>query len=328
MTTRREVLGSLLMVAAGGMLPSPLFADTKADTALARVKAAHALALTVDETRGTRYVSTFRRVLAGDITAGAPRMHGTGDQDFEAAWNNPEFVREFNTVIDKALKDGTVSISIVGGVPDNDHQDCVAVKTSRGWNASGVLVSDRVVLTAAHVYRDTANTIWVGSKIDEKGKAYSLDPHSAERHRGDSDLAILVLAEGERVENPDLKKRGDATFTNSIKDVLAVGYGSTQADGAGFARERLYALLVNGPNPCTAEQSSMDCKPKIEFISGGASKDTCNGDSGGGAYWEKTLVGITSRRVKVDGVQCGLGGVFVRVAEHKDWIDEMIENYK
>lgn len=305
-------------------------APDRGEQARKRIESAIEFAAKIDHPGTSRFMAAFRVSVASGVTDPGDRKVIDEIEGLARQWDDPTFLKNMTALAALGSKSGDAAATIIGGDPDDRHSECVAVGSDQGWIGSGVFVSRRVILTAKHVLDQDPTRIWLGTQIGKEGQQLRLTKDRAHAP-GQADLAALILAE----PCPDItvRERANRDESNGAESVLAVGYGSTHADGGGENRLRMVALLANTrANPCNGATDAdvFGCVRDIEFVSGGAGKDTCRGDSGGPAYLRASgkLVGITVRPVKeTPRGHCGLGGVFVRTAEHENWICDVIRKY-
>jgi secreted trypsin-like serine protease len=197
--------------------------------------------------------------------------------------------------------------------------------------ASGVLIADRLVLTANHAapercfVRIPAANIVDGSRVDviqvrRANVEGSLTP----------DLALLLLAEPVAIAPARLATAQDtAKARQPGVGVTLCGYGFTRdafgnLSGAGIKRKRT-PLSIDPETNAPKGDSRFD--PAREFVAGGEAggviHDAEAGDSGGPAFLVGTdiVVGIVSRNA------AGHKSVFTQVAAHADWIASVAKEF-
>jgi len=179
---------------------------------------------------------------------------------------------------------------------------------------TGTLVSDRVILTAAHCLErgeppgliDVAlgDDIYSGGRY--KVERYGLHPRycgsDPDKCRVDVwDFAYVVLSEpvpGVAPARPLVTQEAWDEAMAVDATVTMVGYGWNEKMLSGVKREVAAPIVKFSPSG-------------LEFQAGGMGLDTCNGDSGGPAFvtlasGETLLAGVTSRGFS----ECGKGGFY------------------
>jgi hypothetical protein len=219
---------------------------------------------------------------------------------------------------------------------------------------SGVVLTDRLVLTAAHcVCAELPLNVFIGRTVFPEENAglhwradlklerpaffsadfclrYSTD--SAEAIRG-NDLALLRFTSPLQpgIQKILLRRGEPPDPSQSFARIFAVGWG----ESINFWRpgRKTLAELDLIARLCTPEDElKHDCKAGIEMMAARPPHDTCFADSGGGLYGVKSdgtfsLLGITSRASReTPNNMCGAGGVYTSVeapSVHK-WITSEI----
>jgi len=208
-----------------------------------------------------------------------------------------------------------------------------------------VVVSDRIVLTAAHCLKKRVPiTVRLGGHSTDVVEGTTLIPARASPHphygkRGrslGSDIAVLRLNSrikfSERLlpaclPPPHLHHLGERVGDEGLP-VVAVGWGLTVEGGEEQARQlQKVQLNVVNSTRCFTETGYKVIPEYLDstmLCAWGLNRDACGGDSGGPLVtWDTqdnrwVLVGVISF-----GVGCGrrnYPGVYSRVSDHLDWI--------
>jgi hypothetical protein len=223
---------------------------------------------------------------------------------------------------------------IVGGVETTEYPDCVAVGDAFRFDCTGTLIAPDVVVTAGHCYVDGAMRVAIGvdvtrpDKIVPVRKTVRHPDYGGPAGRYRNDLTLLFLAEP--VTGVPPRVIATTAQADAARDVLVVGYGTTDADGRfGFGRRRLAVLPVACAG-CDGCDASFGCNAGFELVAGrlALGRDSCAGDSGGPIYVSDranvVVAGATSRAVRGSPHDCGDGGIYVRLDKYQRWIDEQI----
>lgn len=208
------------------------------------------------------------------------------------------------------------------------HDAVVALANRGGVMCSGVLLTPHVVLTAGHcrgathVIAGAAPGVRLG-----RSKVRQFVNHPS---RG-VDLGLALLEAPLNV----------AVYGMTSKDVRqglgrVLGYGCEDGERCSNLGTRRYfdAQLDPHVSDCSYERSAeLGCAPTAEMVlprSVGA--DTCRGDSGGPLLvpgeggW--LVAAITSRGLAHAARPCGEGGIYVRVAPYRRWIEEHLNHFE
>jgi len=247
-------------------------------------------------------------------------------------YDDPRFL-ENARLLAKSTKQ---NLRIMGGekVVAKDFPDCVAVGSDTEWGCTGTLIAPNVVLTAGHC-SDFATRVFFGSDVSKKGTTIAVarrERHPSYHKGKKNDLLVLVL---EKAVSVKPRKIAATAAVNSAKVVRAVGFGNVDASGRfGYGIKRQVDLPVASPS-CTGkvkdetDTMAYGCDRDLELVAGKPmlAKDSCNGDSGGPLYlgspakgWQ--LAGATSRATESAMSNCGDGGIYVRVDQYREWIEE------
>ncbi|NEZ65751.1 hypothetical protein D0962_23840 [Leptolyngbyaceae cyanobacterium CCMR0082] len=235
---------------------------------------------------------------------------------------------------------------IVGGqkTTTGEFPDCACIGdvdfNGSQWFCSGVLIHERVVLTAAHcapsisqVYLggESTNLINARGEVKQVGRVIvhpDYDPNNIPSH----DLAVLILDSPAQTKPISI---ATTTEVDSEDNLILVGFGYEHPTlDIGFGTKRKADV------PLTTISNLANIDPdefenlhgfdfRYELYAGRKSLgiDSCNGDSGGPAYIliddNFKLAGITSRAAFSSSVRCGDGGLYTRVAPYLPWIESV-----
>ncbi len=219
---------------------------------------------------------------------------------------------------------------VVGGtqVSLGDWPDAAAVYFGNSVGCTGVLVHEKVVLTAGHcaggitaVKLATNDYTTTGEKISVSRTIEYTNSWST------YDIAVLVLAEAAETE-PRLIASGcalDDLYDGAPAQI--VGYGATDIWGTQYGTKLREAPTVIEDSECTDLWSGCNgsVSPGGELGAGGNGTDACYGDSGGPLYLLTDhgdyVVGLTSRSYNAVYAPCEDGGIWVRPDAVIDWIE-------
>lgn len=220
---------------------------------------------------------------------------------------------------------------IVGGVAATieNHPWMVSVQTSGSHHCGGSIISNNIVVTAAHCLKSpiTASGLRIRAGSSRRSSGGVLVQVAAfKAHEGYNsatevnDIAVLRL-------------RTSLTFGSTIKaiplaTVSPANGAAASVTGWGKIGYNSYSSTstlhyietrIVSRSQCASSSYSYGSRIKESMICAAmANKDSCNGDSGGPLVSGGQLVGVVSW-----GVECALAnypGVYANVAELRSWI--------
>jgi MYXO-CTERM domain-containing protein len=212
---------------------------------------------------------------------------------------------------DSGIELAAASAPIIGGELDPNHHDYVVGIGDDGeaW-CTATVISRRTVLTAAHCVvsydgGDGAPTrVTFGSELQGPQQPVAvLQAVAHPSYDGESpDVALLQLAEDAPVQPAPLLRDTMSNDTRFIgPDFTFVGYGNDDGvnqTGFGMRRVAHFPIALVGPGPIPAGEYQGEPLYDTEFYYAVPGKNTCNGDSGGPAFFVdqgvETVAGVTS----------------------------------
>lgn len=221
-----------------------------------------------------------------------------------------------------ALALATPARAIVGGVPADPalKDETAMIVSTRGATCTGVVLGERVLLTAAHCVQPAADYAVVVFEagtprlipIDRKAVHPSFDPNSFETRRPTPDLALVRLAEPLPAAFRPAALSAEMALPARRTAFTVVGYGVTK-DGDGKSAGTLRAVTL----PSIGTTGGIMVR-----LSDGAAKGGCTGDSGGPVLIDGVVAGIIGWSTAAGGAR-GCGGVTgaTLVGPQRAWID-------
>jgi hypothetical protein len=328
--------------------------------ALAAIAVAITPAAAFDKDQEIRAFEFAKELNKGDQTAVLPTFRNLLEV-MEAAARNPAGrerslgLRSLNkpltlgtapTAVEKDSRTQTNFISEGGrrdriwmGVPARDvFPGAVALQTAQGAVCSGVLIDETMVVTAAHCFcrGDEPQLIIFGASMNlTDAKAFKVDAarskvKAACEAYADGDVAVVGLSDKTQVS--PIKIAGPAVIA-AAKSVRIVGFGLTEKGTSGtklMVDVPIASHTCEGTSDRGTDASVYGCYPDAEMVASTplTSRDSCFGDSGGGAFVQATdgdwqLAAVVSRGIQGTSARpCGDGGIYARVdgTKVRDWL--------
>ena len=219
--------------------------------------------------------------------------------------------------------------SIVGGHTTTDFPDCCAVGNRGGYYCTGTLIAPNLVVTARHC-TDVSRVFVGGTDVTLPDLGEEIEV--AEQFASDEiDLRVLVLAKDAETRPRRVASNADVP-TGAGASVRLTGFGNIDLGGrVGYGIKREVDVPLTSADCGTPEDvQRYGCVQGKEVVAGhrGLNRDSCTGDSGGPLYvrteegaW--ALLGATSRGIATSPNTCGDGGIYVRVDQFVDWIEQV-----
>lgn len=256
----------------------------------------------------------------------------------------------------QAVTQGIYHEYVWGGKRTDDYPYVLGVVGSRTL-CTGVLVSDRLLITASHctcnnpfLHATTGSSVWKGKQLNLSGRSWTLGDVNCENEEYGRDIAALELSQGAgqplaNLPTPTILR----TFLLTPPPTLrVVGHGWTHGDAATLG-ERNYADVplaslnckgyvtvdLSGDKKQISDADYYGCLPSFDLVAGGVNLDvdSCSGDSGGPLLYMKAneppvVMALSSRNVTRQRA-CGDGGVYSLVDQTVvDWIAPIVKDVK
>ncbi|XP_048794903.1 trypsin II-P29 [Lagopus muta] len=233
-----------------------------------------------------------------------------------------------------AFPGGANDDKIVGGYTCPEHSVPYQVSLNSGYHfCGGSLINSQWVLSAAHCYK---------SRIQVRLGEYNIDVQEDSEVVRSSSVIVRHPKYNSRTIDNDImliKLESAVEYTTDVQPIalpsacasagtecLISGWGNTLSNGY-YYPELLQCLNA----PILSDQECQEAYPGeitsnmicVGFLEGG--KDSCQGDSGGPVVCNGEVQGIVSW-----GYGCalkGYPGVYTKVCNYLDWIQETIDAY-
>lgn len=231
---------------------------------------------------------------------------------------------------------------IVGGemVGTNEFPHCACIGGEGDWFCSGVLIHERVVVTAAHcapaidrVYLDGRSINFIGTLGELVNvERVIVHPDYDQQRTPSHDIAVLILAAPAQTEPVALATLAEVDGEDNL---TLVGFGYEHPSlPIGFGTKRKVDVPLTNLTGISAEiideiEHTHGFDAEFELYAGRKElgKDSCNGDSGGPAYLlvgeTYKLAGVTSRAAFSSVLPCGDGGIYTRITPYLAWLGEV-----
>lgn len=226
-------------------------------------------------------------------------------------------------------------LSVIANVPGGlSWKEGVATYGYDRFQCSGVALSKRVILTAAHCWNKTEGATHSVYVIDSNGDTIEYPVMGKKIHDWfqlgsfEYDLALFQLM-SDLPDNVEIARLPE--HRGQIKPVYVNGAGFGKSIGTLSSEKGTGTLRI-------ATLKVLDYEKKVtSFLTDQSeNKGVCQGDSGGPAYAYKNgkayVVGVVSRTVGTESASnihrdaCNLYGIFTKVDNNLPWIRKHLKN--
>jgi MYXO-CTERM domain-containing protein len=217
----------------------------------------------------------------------------------------------------ESASEGSAAQPVINGDPTNEPA-VVALVDGSGWFCSGTVISEHVILTAAHCLEFGAPTgIYFGTNANNLTQGTVKPVGQVLMHPdypNSGDIGVVEITEAAGVA-PSPLNRTALTAGMAGQDVRVVGFGLSE-DNGDAAGVKLTGLTTFD----SLENDYMLVRPKDQ-------QSGCYGDSGGPNYMmiggNEVLAGVTSFGTE-DSCLAGFGGN-TDVEKYAAWVDDFVE---
>lgn len=231
-----------------------------------------------------------------------------------------------------ALKSSAdVNAGIIGGTDATGNEEfakavVLLYDKQVGAICSASIISDRLLLTAAHCVASAPTSLFVvfGTDISSTDiivrrvvttATTPVWPARQEQDLNTGDMAMVGFVGGLPPGYAPAKMLGDLTQLKDGGVVTLAGYGTSDGvAGSGAGKLRYVDTTI---------QKAAYSESEI-LMEQSLGKGACHGDSGGPAYinvnGERFLIGVTSRGVNDPGNHCGISSAYTSIAYYADWV--------
>ncbi|XP_058494592.1 duodenase-1-like [Solea solea] len=223
-------------------------------------------------------------------------------------------------------------------VPDNLMLYMASVQNNNGHICGGFLVSEDVVVTAAHCNKHKPSSVVLGNHNLKKARNGTerydvikrcVHPDYVKVSKG-NDIMLLRLAKkpqlGNRIQPVQLPKN-----KNDVKDkskCRVAGWGKTKTGGHTIDVLQSVELPVIDLKVCSTQWKELKINLPANVICAGGygtNKGFCQGDSGGPLVCGGTAVGVVSFNMGGNCDYPNVPNVYTDVSKYLPWIKEILK---
>ncbi|XP_044739926.1 trypsin beta-like [Chrysoperla carnea] len=225
---------------------------------------------------------------------------------------------------------------LIGGKPAtiNTFPFQVQVEIDGKLVCAGVIVSDRIILSAAHSFKDgvlNESTVFVRAGTSKRGgcDGVLMEVEKVENHEKfghsinpfDYDISILWLKKPlnfkKSIHSIPIARHITNTSIDLFKTFYVAGWG-VEKEGSRNYTDVLKFIEIHLVNWTVCNEMYEGILTERMICAGNLKVDACQGDSGGGLVHNNILYGIVSW-----GLGCGrFPGLYTDIIKFRDWINE------